>query len=64
MMGVSEIKEAIARLSSEERRELVQSLTRKSVDLTAEERSRIQAKADGTPEDQWIDWEDLKRESS
>ena len=63
-MELSEIKEAIAKLSPDDRRELTESLTRTHLELTQEERSRIQEQVDATPEDQWVDWEALKKEFS
>jgi hypothetical protein len=61
-VSLSEIKEAIAKLSAEERRELVRSLTRTVVPLTPDQRLRLQEESDAVPDDQWVDWEDLKNE--
>jgi hypothetical protein len=63
-MDLSDIKEAIARLSPEDRRALTKSLTRVQLQLTPEEKARIQQQVDATPDDQWVDWEDLKKEFS
>ena len=63
-MELSEIKKAIAKLSPDDRRALTESLTRTHLELTQEERSRIQEQVDATPEDQWVDWEVLKKEFS
>ena len=61
-VSLSEIKEAIAKLSAEERQELVRSLTRTVVPLTLEQRCRLQEEADAIPDDMWVNWEDLKNE--
>ena len=63
-MELSEIKMAIAKLSPEDRRALTKSLSRKHIQLTLEERARIQEQVDASPEDHWVDWEDLKKEFS
>ena len=63
-MDLSEIKEAIAKLSPEDRRSLTRSFLRTRLRLTPEERSRIRELVDATPEDQWVDWEDLNQNNS
>ena len=63
-MSVTEIRRAIAELPPEERHELVRSLTRRFVKLTPDERAEIEGLVDAVPEDEWVDWEDLKAELS
>ena len=61
-MSVAEIQKAIAELPSEERRALIISLTPRYVKLSEKERQRIRDKAAAVPDDEWVSWEDLKKE--
>ena len=64
-MSVDEIKAAIAELSPEERRELVDSLTRPPKVISPELRGRIrQDSEEALADDRWISWEELKAEAN
>lgn len=62
-MSVEEIREAIANLSQEERRDLVKSLTPKTGKLTPELLGKIRKDSKAAlARDTWVSWEDLKAE--
>ncbi|MFT5470160.1 MAG: hypothetical protein ACI8UO_005284 [Verrucomicrobiales bacterium] len=63
-MSLEEIKSAIAELPEEKRRNLVDSIVPRFVELSADDETRIQAEFDAVPEDGWIDWEDLKAQTA
>jgi len=62
-MSVEEIKIAIYKLNSDERRELIQSLVPKAVRPTPDDLKRSQAIFDDNNSgDKWVSWRDLKSE--
>jgi len=61
-MSRAQIEQAIAALSSEERRDLIRSPVPRKLVLTPQEAERIRQAALAVPDETWIDWEALKKE--
>jgi hypothetical protein len=61
-MSRAQIEQAIAALSSEERRDLIRSLVPRKLVVTPQEAEQIRQAALAVPDGTWIDWEALKNE--
>jgi len=61
-MNLEEIRKAIFLLSEDERRRLIDSLVVRRVPVTKEQRERMRDELRAIPEDEWIDWDQLREE--
>ena len=61
-MNVEELQREVAKLSPMDRAELIRSLLPQHLPLDQDDRNRLIAEASSIPDDEWIQWNDVRDE--